>query len=128
MAKAICIRCGAKKPKGLNRCRSCGLDPKSDNDLALKSVYLSIGRFTEDEERQQLYERELDAMSQSIREGTVPEFADADLQRLARERELVKALTPKRAAYYLFRTFLPAFLLLGILYAIMFALKAYLGK
>jgi ribosomal protein L40E len=40
MTVAICLRCGAKKIGALVRCRSCGYEPKEEEEKA-KSVLLS---------------------------------------------------------------------------------------
>lgn len=81
---AICIRCGAPKRDPAHACGRCSLDPTSDPESLVRSVYLSIRRF-DDPRQQAAYRPRLLQLAQFL-EARIPVILDeGELQRL-RER------------------------------------------
>lgn len=111
MAEAICLRCGAAKSRPWQKCRRCGFSPEADQDCLVKSVYLSVARF-DDSARAAEYEAVLDVVGKRIRAGHEPEFDLAELDRLAKQREVVESVPMSAVWGALFRFFLPG---LGVL-------------
>ncbi len=125
MAEAVCLRCGDKKPAPWRKCKRCRYDPRGDEDALVKSVYLSVGRFTDPTE-QGGYRVELDRLATGIERGEPPTFPKSELDRLRAQKELFDrvGLLPVWGA--VFRLFLPAIGLLILLFGIAYVLRVLL--
>lgn len=124
MADAICVRCGHAKSKPWATCERCGLDPVADEEVLVKSVYLSTGRFVAPEEKAR-YRGELDRIGAAIEGGAQPAFIDAELVRLRAQRGLVKQIPPSTAWGAVLRLFLPAIGLLILLFSIAYVVRIF---
>jgi hypothetical protein len=116
MATALCLRCGHNKPAPRKKCKRCGFDPTIGNDDALvRSVYLSVGRFTEAAETER-YAVELDQIRADIEGGKQPTFDNTELARLRAQMSAFKEVPLSAVWGALLRLFLPAVgLILGLL-------------
>ncbi len=123
MAEAICLRCGVDKHQPWSACRSCNYDPMSDEEALVKSVYLSVGRFEDGDERRE-YQRELDEVARDIQQGHDPEFDEAELQRLRAQKADVESVPASTVWNAAFRLFLPGVGILVLLFCILMVLKA----
>lgn len=88
MVEAICIRCGEGKTYPWKKCSFCGLDPNLNDDLIIKSVYLSEGRFDEEDDRI-LYREYLKNISLKIKNGQEFIFNKRELDRLRDQRRII---------------------------------------
>jgi hypothetical protein len=104
-------------------CRDCGFDPERREEDLVRSVYLSIGRFDEDDERKR-YRTKLDEVGQAIRRGEQPAFDEAELERLRAQKAAVEAVPPSAAWNAVLWFFLPGIGVLLVLVAMLIALKA----
>ena len=81
MTMAVCFKCGELKFGAFTPCQSCGIEPSTDDDLALSlemtDHYHPVA--------------ELEDMGQHIKEGYLPELPDDT------RRELLKTLRELRA-------------------------------
>ncbi len=123
MAKAICISCGNHKEEPWRKCEQCGYDPSEDEDAMLRSVYLSSARFEEAGDKRR-YELELDQVACMIARGEMLPFDDAELNRLRIEKRAVDAVPSRRVWCALARLFIPAMMLLGLLWLIWLTLRS----
>lgn len=120
---AICIRCGEPKRTAYQRCGHCAFDPAQNEDALVKSVYLSLGRY-EDEDDRHRYREELALMGRALREGGDPiDYDLAELSRLLAQKRLLDSIPPSAAWGVLFRFFLPAVIFLGILWLVVYLLR-----
>jgi hypothetical protein len=117
--RAVCIACGANKEDAWEPCDQCGLNPESDEGSLIKSVYLSVGRY-EDEDDRERYATELLEIANRIRKGDVIEYLPTELARLSEQKKFVDSVTGWHLVLYLLRVFLP-----GILIVVMLFLMAY---
>lgn len=127
MARALCIRCGAHKKMPWKACPACGLDPSSDSEMMVKSVYLSVGRFDEPEAHDK-YEHELDEISAQLQSGAAISFDPAELQRLDEQRQMVESVTRGQVYGALFRFLLPGFAVAGGVWLLYFLLRYFSGR
>ena len=93
MGQAICLQCGAIKQRPYVACPQCGFDPSGDEEALVRSVYLSTGRFHDDEAEQERYANQLKDVSELIRRGEEPEFDPAELSRLRQQYHDVRSVT-----------------------------------
>lgn len=119
--KAICIKCGRAKQLPWHKCGKCGFVPDGD-DLA-KSVYCSIARFSGDEARTESYKEELKQMQVAIRQGESVDFDRVELERLKKEQALLDRISPATVWGAVIRFFLPAMLLLGGIYLLLWIIR-----
>lgn len=122
MASAICIKCGTEKTAPWKKCQNCRFDPSKNEDDLVKSVYLSSGRY-EDQEKQKKYMHELDNIGELIKNGQSPSFDSDDLERLREQKHDVESISLLTVFKTLFRLFLPAIIFLAILYGLLLFLK-----
>lgn len=111
MAKAICVNCGAKKSAPWKPCKACGLDPQGDEELLLRSVYLSLGRF-EDETDQERYGQELDKIGRAIAGGEAFLFEPGELTRLRSQLRAFQQIPLSAVLWTLFLWALPGLLII----------------
>lgn len=122
MPNAICISCGFYKIEPWHKCPSCGFD-RSSNDLALaKSVYMSIGRYETQIDKDR-YHLELEKMAQEIRKGTRIDYDKKELNRLLHQKQIVDSISLFTVVKTAFRIFLPGILFLGLLVAVYFLFR-----
>jgi hypothetical protein len=121
--EAVCLKCGEWKKAPYSKCPSCGLKPQPGSDDEIKSVYLSLGRFEDADDRKN-YGDELEELATRIKTHASIDFDAADLRRLEEQRGLVRSTSPKQAWLAIFRFFLPAILFLLALALLVFLLKA----
>lgn len=114
MVNALCTRCGTPKKKPWKRCSSCGLDPTQDEDVLVKSVYLSVERFEDGDDRRR-YAKELDDLAVRMRAGEKPDFEPAALEKLRKQKRLVESVPVSAVWGAVFRLFLPAIVVVIIL-------------
>ena len=118
MASALCPRCGTTKKRPWEACKRCGLDPAADEDALLRSVYLSVERFDDGDERRR-YRRELDALGERLRAGRSVAFDEAELGKLRERKRLVESVPAAAVWGAVFRLFLPVIVVVAILVAIL---------
>jgi hypothetical protein len=124
MAQAICLRCGKQKQAPWEKCNRCGYDPSGDEEALIRSVYLSVGRFTEPE-RKATYRTELDRMGLALERGEQVIFPDAELTRLRAKKKSFNSI-PRSAVWgAVLRLFLPAMGLLLLLFVAAYLLRIY---
>lgn len=113
--RAFCIQCGGEKAAPWQRCRVCGFDPTVDEMSLAKSVYLSSGRYDTAEQARE-HDGELDELARRIRSGDQIDYDPDDLERLAKQRQMVESI-PARAVWgAVVRFFLPGVaLIVGLL-------------
>jgi hypothetical protein len=121
MPRAICMRCGSAKDVPFAYCQTCGFEPRDDADLA-KSVYLSLGRFEDAEERSR-YAAQLTDASATLRAGTAMQYVPAELERLTEQLRLVRSVPPSAAWGAVGRLFFPALVLLSLLATLVWFLR-----
>jgi hypothetical protein len=114
MAYALCPRCGTSKKRAWAMCRNCGLDPADDEEALVKSVYLSVGRFDDGDDRRR-YREELDELGARIRAGESPAFDEAELERLRKQKRLVESVPASAVWGAVFRLFLPVIIVVAVL-------------
>jgi hypothetical protein len=114
MVHALCPRCGASKKRPWRKCASCGLDPKADEDALVESVYLSVERFDEGDDRKR-YAKELDELAVRMRAGERPAFDARAIARLRRQKRLVESVPYSAVWGAVFRLFFPAIVVLAVL-------------
>ena len=90
MAKAICIKCGALKRAAWQKCSNCSFDPRLDENSLIKSVYLSVGRFSNDENPE--YQSELDIISEKIRNGVQINYNPECIARIRKESKMIQTV------------------------------------
>ena len=122
MAEAVCIRCGNRKPAPWGACTKCHYDPTADSEALIKSVYLSAGRFSEPD-RKTRYRAELEKVAAAMEQGHQPTFEEAELIRLKAQKDFVERTTPSAAWRAVLRFFLPAIVLLTLLYGVAYLLR-----
>jgi hypothetical protein len=98
------------------------LDPQHDDELLVKSVYLSTGRFN-DAKLQDAYRAELEVFSQQIRTGHRIEFDSAELARLAAQKDLVRSISFWRVVWTVVWMFWPHLLIVSIFLFALWALR-----
>jgi len=106
MIHSICPRCGTPKRKPGKKCGHCGLDPDQVEEALVKSVYLSIERFEDGDDRQR-YGEVLRDLSARMRAGESPEFDASVLDELRKQRRLVSSVPASAVWGAVFRLFLP---------------------
>ncbi len=122
MALAVCITCGAEKSGAWRTCEKCGFDPRSSVPTLVKSVYLSIDRYEELDDRES-YKNELDKIAELIRCRKAVAYDQAELSRLENQYYEVQSAQRHELWTAFQKTFLPGLrILLAILLAI-FLLK-----
>ena len=122
MAQAICISCGRPKPLPWKICRSCRFDPTKDDTSLAKSVYLSTGRFSENDEKEQ-YARQLDDLGQRIANGESIEYEHGELNRLRAQKVYFESVPMRVVWGAVGRLFLPGIVFLLILVVVWFLLR-----
>ena len=80
MTIAVCLQCGARKIGALVRCRSCGYEPKEEEEQA-KSVLLSD---------HYLSNEDLSTISERIKSGLGVTFAEPSVQNLVESIRVVE--------------------------------------
>jgi len=122
MLQAICVRCGSPKGQPWVKCDHCTLDPSSDDEALVRSVYLSTGRF-QTREQQHAWSKELETISSAIRNGDQPAFDEAELRRLRRQKRSVDTV-PTAAVWGAFARFLlPGVIFMLALFALAIAIR-----
>lgn len=109
---AICLKCGTGKNYPWEMCSNCKYVPLA-SDL-IKSVYLSEGRFSNDEKKQDLYRKELIKYGVQIKNNTKIQFDESELERLSKEKKIIEEFNPSIISI-LFQFFLPAIILFIII-------------
>jgi hypothetical protein len=107
-------------------CASCGFRPEEGSKDEVKSVYLSLGRYEDlydNDANEERYRSELEKSSALIKAGGEIDFDEKELQRLEEQRRLVYSVTTVQILYGLFRLFLPAFIIIGVLTLLYYLLK-----
>jgi len=122
MELSLCIRCGAKKRAPWRKCKSCGHDPSKERGDLVKSVYLSTGRF-EDEDDQADYVHELNRIADRLKLGIEPAYDAEELDRLSMQKKMVDEVGIRQIVGLLFRTFLPGIIIVGVIALIVIILK-----
>jgi hypothetical protein len=89
----------------------------------VKSVYLSIGRF-DDADDQARYATQLMDFSSTLRSGGSVEYVSSDLSRLSQQLTQVRSVHPSAAWGTVVRLFLPALLLLALLWGVVWLLRS----
>ena len=124
MADAICVKCGASKPRPFSRCPTCEFDPSGDDESLVRSVYLSAGRF-DDERAADAYRRELDSLGAVLRAGKTIAFDPDELMRLRMQKAAVGGIPPSAVwEAILLKLFLPAALFVGALLGLGYLLRS----
>ncbi len=123
MAESICIKCGSEKTAPWRKCRSCAFQPVEGSAELAKSVYLSLGRYEEGEERRE-YAIQLNALADTIRSGKALEYDETELLRLQRQEKVVRAIGHGDIGRALFRVLLPGLLFLLVLVGVLILLRA----
>lgn len=118
---SICISCGSFKKAPWRKCAECGLEPKGI-DL-IKSVYCSVGRFSDEAERRE-YQAVLEEMSSILKSGQEITFEADELDRLAKEQRMVENVTWPKLLMYLLKFFLPFILIIGPFLVLLVYLKS----
>lgn len=121
-SNAICLRCGEWKSNSLDCCSSCGFAPSPGSDDEVKSVYLSVGRFEDGDERRQ-YRKDLGSIRDAIRSGTAIKFEENEMGRLKQQRQTFRATSTVSAWKAVLKLFFPAVLTLAGLLALVFLLR-----
>lgn len=81
----------------------------------VKSVYLSIGRF-DDEDDWDRYSAELAKVGKAIARGEPVDFDEDELERLLQQKRDVESVTTLDVVSFLFRAFLPGVAFLAVLW------------
>jgi len=115
---AICIRCGAKKHSAWKTCGNCGLDPNGDTNDLIKSVYMSIGRYEDADERQAEWQRELEHIGNVINNGGFPEYEELELKRLNEQRIMIENTQLPSVTVILLKIFWPGIVFILIASAV----------
>lgn len=119
MAQAICISCGRPKRAGWKRCRHCGFHPGNEEAGLVRSIYLSVDRFDEEEDRRR-YARELDQIGRQIEDGKEIMYDAAELSRLLEEKRAVEDVSNWAVLRVIVVILLPVILLLLAVYLLRF--------
>jgi hypothetical protein len=115
MANALCLKCGSGKRHPWRACRRCGFKPAPHSEDLVRSVYLSIGRFSDPGEAE-AYQKELDEVGERIRRGDAVTFRADELARLREERDAL-ARVPMSAVWgAVFRLFAPVIALVALVF------------
>ena len=117
---AICMRCGHAKQQPSRKCRHCGL---ADDEMLVRSVYLSPERF-DDPDEQRKYAEELLALSEALKSGRQVDFDEHELQRLREQLQAVNEVRWRHVFVALFRIFLPMIIVLATLYGVILLLRS----
>lgn len=120
MVNAVCPRCGTSKNRPWKKCSTCGLDPAQDEEWLVKSVYLSVERFEDGDDRRR-YGIELEELAVRMRAGEKPDFDPAVLKKLRKQKRLVERVPASAAWGAVFRLFLPAIIVVIVLLIIIMA-------
>lgn len=118
MSTAICLRCGASKRAPYSVCPKCSLDPAGRVEDLVRSVYLSAGRFADDDPRQRTYPAELRTYAKEIAGGREIHFDEAELRRLNAQLQNIRAVPRSAVWMAVIRLFLPAVWFVGGLFAL----------
>lgn len=119
---AVCIKCGAFKEFPWELCDQCGLNPEQDEQSLVKSVYLSVGRYEEEDDRKR-YSDELREIANRIRSGESIEYPPSELICLLEQKKLVDAVTGWHLVKYLMWFFLPGILFVAALFLMGYVLQ-----
>lgn len=122
MADAICLRCGFEKSAPWKKCKRCEFDPAGDEEALIRSVYLSVGRFSDSEEVA-AYRLELDHVGHGIERGDKPIFLEREIARLRSEKRSFEQVPISAVWGAVFRLFFPAIGFLFVLFLLLFLLK-----
>lgn len=114
VTRALCPRCGAPKKRPWSSCDRCGLDPAEDEEALVRSVYLSIERFEDGDDRRH-YRTELEELARRIRAGESPSYDEAVLEELRMQKRLVASVPASAVWGAVFRLFLPAIVVVAAL-------------
>jgi len=127
MTKAICISCGTAKGAPWRTCPRCGLDPTRDDELLVRSVYLSTSRYTGDECEEALaYSKKLDDLGRMLSSGGKIEYDESEIARLWSQLKLIRSI-PRSAVWgALLRFLLPGLVFVGGLWVLYFVLRYFL--
>jgi hypothetical protein len=93
MPLAVCASCGRKKRRPDVKCRECGADPTTNEELMVKSVYLSAWRFDEPHQRLE-YTNALKAVGAGLRQGRPVDYDAEELARIRKQLHEGRAMQP----------------------------------
>jgi predicted ATP-dependent serine protease len=94
MTYAVCINCGAKKKRPIDRCSTCGFKPRSDEDKA-KSLILSTAYEVNGEYRGKTVE-EFKKIAADIRAGRHYKFNENEVSAVIAYAHQVMAIPASR--------------------------------
>lgn len=117
MANALCPRCGTAKKRPWEKCSHCALDPAGDEEALVESVYLSVERFEDGDDRKR-YCKELDELAERIRAGERPAFDEAQIEQLRAQKRRMESVPYSAVWGAVFRLFLPAIIVMAVLASI----------
>ena len=122
MAEAICIRCGTPKKLPWQTCKRCRFDPSGDDESLVKSVYLSLGRYSKAEQKER-YRSELDRIALALANGEPPMYIEQELVRLRAQKKLVERIPQSAVWGAVIRQFLPAVAMIVVIFLLIYALR-----
>lgn len=117
------MQCGNKKATPWEACPKCGFDPTTNEDALVKSVFLSVGRFSKASAKAR-YRKALDGISATIERGEAPPFEEGELMRLKRQKALVERVPASMAWEAVVRLFLPAIGIIALLFVLGYIIRA----
>ncbi len=121
MTLAICIQCGTLKNRPIQKCPSCGFEPKTDEDKA-KSLILSLNYEIDGEYRGKSKD-ELLAIGQQIREGKSYHFDPPEVGTVIAYAKHVQSI-PRSVLFADFVKWIgPAALILIIVFTVLWTTK-----
>ena len=107
MPKAICPACGQARAKPWLVCKGCGLDPSQDDELLIRSVYLSVDRFEDGSDRAR-YAKELEGIAKRLSECAEYSYDTDEIERLRKQKLAISSVPDSAVWGAVFRLFLPA--------------------
>lgn len=119
---AYCQKCGNQKYKAYSKCSVCGHNPPDTEDDLIRAVYLSTGRFEDDDDNSK-YVPKLKALGEIIQNGGEIEYNEEEIERLREQKHLVESVRSIDLLVYLLRVFGLPMLLIGIILGVIFLLK-----
>jgi len=120
--QAVCLKCGEWKRASYSKCPNCGFQSATGSEEELKSVYLSLERCGQTDERDR-YVQELTEFASIIKNGQTIKYDSVTMQRLDAQRRAFRSISFKSAWYAILRLFLPGLLFLAVLSAVVWLLK-----
>ena len=127
MVFSVCMSCGHEKKAPYKKCPSCGFDPAKDEADMVKSVYLSLGRY-DNEDEQERYCQELQCISAALARGEQISYEEEELKRLKAQKKEVESVKLWRVWLYVFWAFLPGIAFLGASLLLYYILKRLVFK